>query len=202
MSLNIANIITILRFPLLIGVGVLLYQETNALRLAAVLLLIVLIFMDTLDGVVARRRHEETLLGSVLDIATDRAVEIVLWVVYAHLRLIPIVIPLIVFIRGTLTDSIRSVAAQQGLSAHRMMDSSWGKWLVASAPMRTGYSLVKFVAFVTLGLSLQSSNAAWLDTVYRVGLSAAWLATALCIVRGLPVLWEAPGVLRAAPSRQ
>lgn len=202
MSLNLANLITILRIPLLIGVGVLLYQENDALRLAAVLLIGVLIFMDTLDGVVARRRHEETLLGSVLDIATDRAVEIVLWVVFAHLRLIPVVIPLVVIIRGTLTDSIRSVAAQQGLSAHRMMDSARGKWLVASAPMRTGYSLVKFTAFITLALSLQSSTAAWQDSAYQVGLAAAWLATALCVIRGLPVLWEAPGLLAAVPSRQ
>lgn len=200
--MSIANTITILRFPLLAAVVILLYQPNDPVRLIAVLLIAVLMFMDTLDGVVARRRHEESLMGSALDIAADRAVEIVLWVVFAHLRLIPVVIPLVVIIRGTLTDSIRSVAAQRGLSAHRMMSSSLGKWLVASPPMRTGYSIVKIIAFLTLALALQSGNAAWTQTVYRVGLYAAWLAMILCIIRGLPVLWEAQGILRPVPSQQ
>lgn len=200
--MSIANTITILRFPLLAAVVILLYQPRDPVRLIAVLLIAVLMFMDTLDGVVARRRHEESLMGSALDIAADRAVEIVLWVVFAHLRLIPVIIPLVVIIRGTLTDSIRSVAAQRGLSAHRMMSSSLGKWLVASPPMRTGYSIVKIVAFLTLALALQSGNAAWTQTVYRVGLYAAWLAMVLCIIRGLPVLWEAQGILRPVPSQQ
>jgi CDP-diacylglycerol--glycerol-3-phosphate 3-phosphatidyltransferase len=202
MPFSIANTITILRFPLLAGVAVLLYQENDALRLATVFLVALLMFMDTLDGVVARRRNEESLMGSALDIAADRAVEIVLWVIFAHLRLIPVVIPLVVIIRGSLTDSIRSVAAQRGQSAHRMMSSSLGKWLVASPPMRTGYSLVKIVAFLALALSLQSGNAVWTRTAYQLGLNAAWLAMLLCIIRGLPVLWEAPGILRTVPSRQ
>ena len=86
MPFSLANTITILRFPLLAAVVTLLYQQSDSLRLAAVLLIAVLMFMDTLDGVVARRRHEESLMGSALDIAADRAVEIVLWVVFAHLR--------------------------------------------------------------------------------------------------------------------
>lgn len=202
MHFSIANTITILRFPLLAGVVILLYQQSDPMRLAGVLLIAVLMFMDTLDGVVARRRHEESLMGSALDIAADRAVEFVLWVVFAHLRLIPIIIPLVVIIRGTLTDSIRSVAAQRGLSAHRMMSSSLGKWLVASPPMRTGYSIVKIVAFLTLALSLQSGNAAWARGAYQVGVYAAWAAMVLCIIRGLPVLWEAPSILRPVPSQQ
>ena len=51
-QLNLANIITSLRFPLLIVVAILLYQEHYAARLAATWLVVVLILMDTLDGVV------------------------------------------------------------------------------------------------------------------------------------------------------
>lgn len=198
LQINLANIITTLRFPLLILVVVLLYQERSTVRLTAASLVVVLILMDTLDGLVARRRHEETLLGSALDIATDRAVEIVLWVVYAHLGLIAIAIPLVVIIRGTLTDSVRSVAAQHGMSAHGMMRSSVGAWLVASPPMRTSYGITKFVAFValTLALAFPEGSAPWSDAVYQLGVIAAWLATAICILRGLPVLWEAPSLFR------
>lgn len=197
---NIANIITSLRFPVLVAVVILLYQENSAARLTATGLTAFLILMDTLDGLVARWRHEETLLGSVLDIATDRAVEIVLWVVFAHLGLIPILIPLVVIIRGALTDSIRSVEAQHGKSAHRMMHSALGHWLVASPPMRTGYGLTKFVAFIALSLVLAFpiGSAPWSGVLHRIGIDAAWLAMALCIIRGLPVLWEARGLFRTA----
>lgn len=201
-SLNVANLITIARFPLLFVVVLLLYGKDSSGRITAVALTALLIFMDTLDGVVARRRNETTLLGSTLDIATDRAVEIVLWVVYAHLGLISVIVPLVVIIRGTLTDSIRNVAVQHGISAHAMMRSRLGKWLVASSPMRTGYSLVKLTAFMTLAatLALQSNGAVWED-VYQVGAVASWVAMALCILRGLPVLLEAPAFFRSLETK-
>ncbi|MCA9940639.1 MAG: CDP-alcohol phosphatidyltransferase family protein [Anaerolineales bacterium] len=196
--INTANTITILRYPLLVFIVWLLYQESRAGKNAAVGLIILLILMDTLDGVVARRRHETTLLGSALDIATDRAVEIVLWVVYAHLRLIPVAIPLVVIIRGMLTDSIRAVALQHGISAHQMMRTTLGKWLVASPPMRTGYAIVKIVAFVTLALTLalQANNLAWTG-VYQVAQVVSWLAVVICLARGLPVLLESPSFFRS-----
>lgn len=196
--INTANTITVLRFPLLILVVWLLYQGNSTGKAVAVGLTVLLILMDTLDGVVARRRHQATLLGSALDIATDRAVEIVLWVVYAHLMLISIAIPLVVIIRGMLTDSIRSVALQHGISAHAMMRSRLGKWLVASPPMRTGYALVKITAFVTLALTLalQASDVAWAG-VYRVAEIASWLAVLICLARGLPVLLEAPAFFQS-----
>ena len=197
-KVNVANLITITRYPLLIVVVLLLYSGDASGRMTAVALTALLIFMDTLDGVVARWRDETTLFGSALDIATDRAVEIVLWVVYADLKLIPIFIPLIVIVRGILTDSIRNVAVQHGISAHNMMRSRLGKWLVASPPMRTGYALVKLTAFVTLAatLSLQANRMVWSD-VYQVALIASWVAVVICVARGLPVLLEAPSFFQA-----
>jgi CDP-diacylglycerol--glycerol-3-phosphate 3-phosphatidyltransferase len=198
MRLSVANTITLLRLPLLVVVVLLIYQERSGPRLAAAVLMVLLIFMDTLDGMVARRRHEETLLGSTLDVAVDRAVELVLWVTFAHLRLIPVLIPLVIIVRGVLTDSVRGVAGQHGLSAHSMMGSPWGKWLVASPPMRTGYAITKLVAFVTLTLALAMQTGGQPEgMLYQFGVAAAWLAMVICLLRGLPVLIEAPGLMRA-----
>jgi CDP-diacylglycerol--glycerol-3-phosphate 3-phosphatidyltransferase len=197
MRFSLANTITLLRLPLLAVVVLLLYRETSGARTMAAVLLTLLILMDTFDGVVARRRNEESLLGSTLDIAVDRAVELVLWVTFAHLRLIPVFIPLVIIVRGVLTDSFRGVAGQHGLSAHNMMGSSLGKWLVASPPMRTGYAITKLVAFVTLTLALAMQASGQPEgMLYQFGVAAAWLATVICIVRGLPVLLEAPGLMR------
>jgi CDP-diacylglycerol--glycerol-3-phosphate 3-phosphatidyltransferase len=198
--MNIANLITLLRFPLLVGVVLLLYLGGTVGQLIAAPLIVVLILMDSLDGIVARRRQEQTLLGSALDIAADRAVEIVLWVTYAHLGLIPMVIPMTVVIRGTLTDSIRSVALQHGHSAYGMMRSPWGRWLVASPPMRTGYAVVKAIAFTLLALALgleTRGRGAWRG-VWAAASAFSWIALALCLVRGVPVLVEAPRLFRSA----
>ena len=198
--MNVANLITVLRFPLLILIVLLLYFGGTVGRLIDAPLIVLLILMDSLDGFVARRRHEQTLIGSALDIAADRAIEIVLWVAYAHLKLILVVIPLTVIIRGALTDSVRNVALQHGQSAYSMMRSSWGRWLVASGYMRTGYAVAKAVAFALLALALglkTGGYAAW-HSVWIAASMVSWAALAICIVRGLPVAIEAQGLFQSA----
>ncbi len=198
--INVANLITMLRFPLLVVVVLLLYFGGTVGQLIDAPLIVALILMDSLDGIVARRRGEQTLIGSALDIATDRAVEIVLWVAYAHLRLVSVVIPLTVVIRGALTDSIRNVALQHGQSAHSMMRASWSRWLVTSGAMRSSYGIIKTIAFTLLALALglqTGGHAAW-HGVWIVASVASWIAVVLCIVRGLPVLIEVRGLFQSA----
>jgi len=198
--MNTANLITLLRFPLLIVVVLLLFYGGTAGQLIDAPLIVGLILMDSLDGFVARRRREQTLVGGALDIAADRAVEIVLWVAYAQLRLISVIVPLTVVIRGALTDSIRNVALQHGHSAHSMMRGRWGHWLVASSTMRAGYGVAKAVAFTLLALALglqTRGHAAW-HSVWIVASAVTWLALAFCLVRGLPVLIEVRDLFRSA----
>jgi len=198
--MNIANLITVLRFPLLVVVVLLLYFGGAIGQLIDAPLIVVLILMDSLDGIVARRRQEQTLIGSALDIAADRAVEIVLWIAYATLDLVPVLIPITVVIRGALTDSIRNVALQHGHSAHSMMRSKWGRWLVAGGVMRTGYAIFKAIAFTLLALALglqTGGHAAW-HGVWIMALIFSWIALILCILRGLPVVIEAPSLLQSA----
>jgi CDP-diacylglycerol--glycerol-3-phosphate 3-phosphatidyltransferase len=198
--MNVANLITMLRFPLLVVIVLLLYYGGTMGQLIDAPLIVALILMDSLDGIVARRRDEQTLIGGALDIAADRAVEIVLWVAFAHLRFISVAIPLTVVIRGALTDSIRNVALQHGQSAHSMMRSSWGRWLVKSSAMRTIYAVAKAVAFTLLALALglqTGGYTAWYN-VWLVASVVSWVAVALCIVRGLPVLIEVRRLFRSA----
>jgi len=198
--MNVANLITILRFPLLVVVVLLLYFGGTVGQMIDAPLIVGLILMDSLDGIVARRRGEQTLIGSALDIAADRAVEIVLWVAYAHLKLIPVVIPLTIIIRGALTDSIRNVALQHGQSAHSMMRSAWGRWLVASGTMRSSYGVAKAVAFTLLALSLglkTGGYAVW-HGIWIVAVVVSWFSLALCILRGLPVIIEAQELFQSA----
>ena len=133
-------------------------------------LIIVLILLDTFDGVVARRRGQTSLMGSVLDIAADRTVEFLLWVVFADLDLIPIVFPLIVLTRGVFVDAIRAVAPSKGLTPFEMMRSNLGRFLVKSPWLRTPFAIAKASAFFFLALThgLHAAGGAAVGTInYR-----------------------------------
>ncbi|MDX9953181.1 MAG: CDP-alcohol phosphatidyltransferase family protein [Anaerolineae bacterium] len=200
----LANWITLSRIPLLGVIIALLYSDSATAQLIAAPLILLLILMDTFDGMLARARGETSLLGSVLDIAADRAVEFVLWIVFAHLRLIPILIPLIVVIRGTFVDSVRSVAPARGIKPFDLMRTKLGRFLVGSPWLRTPFGVAKATAFILLalasGLNTQGHPAA--AGVHLAAQIASWVAVAFCLARGLPVLIEAPAVLRGTAEKR
>ncbi len=193
-----ANWLTLSRVPLLGVILVLLYLPAETSRFIAVPLVLILILLDTVDGLVARTRGETSLLGSVLDIAADRMVEYVLWVFFAYLRLISPVIPVLVLIRGTFVDAVRSVAPAHGVRPFDMMRSQVSRFLVGSPFMRTSYAVAKLLAFVLLALrhALLTAADPLADTIALPARVIAWIALFFCLARGIPVLVEAPKALR------
>lgn len=191
-----ANTITLLRMPLLAFIVGLLYLPSATPRFVAAGLILLLILMDMLDGLVARAMHQASVLGSVLDIAADRTVELVLWVVFAHLNLISVVVPLIVLARGVFVDAIRAVAPSRGLAPFDLLRSQLGRFLVKSPWLRTPYGVVKAVAFFLLAVQHgYAATDAVSPGLVVAALAATWLAVAFSLLRGLPVLIEGPGVL-------
>jgi phosphatidylglycerophosphate synthase len=191
----LANCITLSRFPLLVIWVLLLYLGSPGLRLAGVALLFVGLMLDTVDGVVARRTGRTSLFGSVLDIAADRTYELVLWVCFANLGMIPAVIPLIIVARTTLTDAVRSLGVAEGTAPFAQPRSALARFLVGSPWMRTGYSVTKVTAFCGLALAEALSGfpaEATLGISVTLMLSGlqvvAWSAVIFCVARGLPVL--------------
>jgi len=198
-----ANMITIIRFPLLLGFLLMLYFGNPMVQLLSVPYLFFALFLDTVDGVIARRTETTSLMGSVLDIATDRSYELVLWVVLADLGTISVAIPLIVIIRTTLTDAIRSIGVSQGKAPFEQQGSGLGHFLVSSPWMRSGYSISKIVAFcgLTLGYALSGFPAGGnlqvaSDPILRVSVIVAWVAVVFSVVRGAPVILSGNRQLR------
>lgn len=199
-----ANLITLSRIPLMIIVVLLLYMPSSLSRFVAAGFIVLMYLTDMVDGLVARRRHESSLLGSVLDIAADRAVELVLWIAFAALGRVLVAVPLIVATRDVFVDALRSVAPSKGLAPFELMQSRLGRFLVQSPFLRTPYALAKAIAFLLLSVQygfahLDLSVAVPLNVVAQV---FVWLAVALCVVRGLPVLIEGPAVLLRAGEDQ
>ena len=199
----IANVITLIRMPLLAIVAVLLYQPSGVWHLVAAGAIVVLILLDSVDGIVARSLGQTSVLGSVLDIAADRAVEQVMWIVYAHLGLLPVWVPLVVVVRGIFVDAIRAVAPARGLTPFELLHSRLGRFLVKSPWLRSPYGAVKALAFCLLAVQsgLEMMGAPNAHIVAIAAQIATWAAVALCLLRGLPVLVEGPRTLRELPER-
>jgi CDP-diacylglycerol--glycerol-3-phosphate 3-phosphatidyltransferase len=207
----LANWITLSRLPLLLIIVLILYFGSPVIRLAGVVLLFLGLMLDTVDGMVARKTGQTSLFGSVLDIAADRTYELVLWVCFTDLRMIPVAIPLIIIARTTLTDAFRSIGVGQGTAPFAQHRTALGRFLVGSSWMRTGYAVTKVVTFCGLALALAFSGFPALNEAVPLMLAVlrimAWLAVIFCVFRGLPVIittlrryWGTPGVAQHHPG--
>lgn len=183
-----------------------------AADLTAILLTVVAIALDGVDGYLARTRGLATPFGAQLDILGDRVVENLFFTCFAVTGLISLWVPVLFFLRGTLTDFLRGLAARSGRSGfgrNSMLETWWGRNLVASRASRAAYAALKCVCFCCLGLMLSLRHAAsaqfdaWIDAAVAHWLLAAaqaltGLTVAFCLVRAIPVVWEGRRYLRAA----
>ena len=185
-------------------------REALAADAAAVLLTIAAIALDGLDGYLARTRNLATPLGAQLDILGDRVVENLFFTFFAAAGLISFWVPVLFFVRGTLTDFLRGLAARggrTGFGRNSMIETWWGRSLVASRASRAAYAALKCACFCYLGLllPLPQLRVAWLDENSRQWLSvtgqALVLATAaFCVIRAIPVIWEGRTYLAGAAA--
>ena len=202
-----ANLLTVARVALIFVVVGVWARKTHVelwwLDLLMVILLAWVIIMDALDGWVARRRHEESDLGALFDIAGDRIVELVLWVFFAIRQdangrpLVPYWVPFVIITRTVLTDLVRSVAFQKGktpFGKKTMMQSAWAKQLVSSRWSRAAYGVLKAVVFCLLGIVLALDRmhlaGGWVVTFRLTTDLLVYATAAFCVVRAVPVLWD------------
>jgi CDP-diacylglycerol--glycerol-3-phosphate 3-phosphatidyltransferase len=174
-------------------------------------LLGLVIFLDAVDGWVARRRNEVSDIGALLDIAGDRIVELVLWVFFAIRQhpdgtpFVPYWVPVAIIARTIVTDLIRSVAFQKGktpFGQKSMMESGWAKQLTATRWSRAVYGVLKVVAFCSLGLVLglerMGQTGDLMHTVRLVTEILVYATTIVCVVRAVPVVWDGRRYFRSA----
>ncbi len=204
-----ANFISIFRIFVALVAVFLLFVQTDFAYFTAFILTIIAFILDGVDGYVARKLHEESELGSVLDIMGDRIVEMSYWVVFAVLGFLAgknmalnATFPIICIIRAFSVDSIRSVALSKGYTAFgekTMQTSRIGKFICASRFMRISYAVAKVLAFILLILANTPyivKHCAFSSTIDFIGILMAYLALLFCVVRGLPVILESKAFLK------
>ena len=198
-----ANIITLIRIFLSIVV-IIMFQLGFYWGLAALLLTILVFYMDSLDGYVARKLGVASEFGALFDITGDRIVEHVYWIFFTAMGMVSIWVPIIFISRSFLVDTVRNVAfSKEGktpFGEKSMMRSDFTLFLTSSRFMRGFYGIIKVVVFLLLGsiLVLQAGEAsmtAWASEAFINDLNVftqfiVWLTVALNLIRGLPVLWD------------
>lgn len=172
-------------------------------NLLAVALTVLSIALDALDGHLARKKKMATTAGAQLDILGDRMIENVYFTYFAVVGMVSLWLPVLFFARGAATDFLRGLAMKAGRSgwgANAMLETWWGRVLVASRWSRGLYAAMKCLCFCYLGLELAftrgpvallSRLAGDRHAIMRTGAFAlTWATAVFCLVRGLPMLVE------------
>ena len=188
----------------------LLSASSPVVAAAGIVLTVVVIAMDALDGILARKLDAVSDLGAVLDITADRIVEHIFWIYFAVAHQVGVWVPLVVMTRSFAVDTVRGMALAHGKTAFgesTMMRSPVTRFLTGSRFMRNLYGTAKVVAFVLLGtritleragavsgFALSPSAAGALDLATQISVVTA---VVLCVLRGVPVLLDSTGYLFA-----
>jgi CDP-diacylglycerol--glycerol-3-phosphate 3-phosphatidyltransferase len=197
------NIITLMRIGLAI-ITLVMFRMGFYFRIAAVLITIIVFYMDALDGYLARRFGVASDFGALFDITGDRIVEHVYWIFFTAMGMVSIWVPIIFISRSFSVDTIRSVAfSKEGktpFGEKSMMRSKFTLFLTAGRFMRGLYGIMKVFTFFLLGTLLvmkagPAALASHLPGGFELQLrlfttACVWVTTALCLIRGIPVLWD------------
>jgi len=196
------NKVTLLR--VIVGfAAVSLFGRGTWANLFAVALTVAAIALDALDGHLARKKQMATPLGAQLDVLGDRMIENVYFTYFAVVGMVSLWLPVLFFARGAATDFLRGLALKAGHSgwgANSMLQTWWGRALVASRWSRGLYAAMKCICFCYLGLELALTRGPVAlfgtvagdmhMTIRATAQVLTWATAAFCVVRGLPVLIE------------
>ena len=198
-----ANIITLTRIILSV-ITLVMFQSGFAMRAAAIVLMIIVFYMDSLDGYVARKLGAASDFGALFDITGDRIVEHVYWIFFTALGMVSLWVPIVFIARSFLVDTVRSVAfSREGktpFGEKSMMRSPFTLFLTSGRFMRSLYGFMKLLTFFLLGfLLVLEVDPGFIEEHLTSGFSSPfrlltvvciWVTTSLCVIRGLPVLWD------------
>ena len=189
-----ANLISITRILLtFLSLYFLTLKTTNSLIIATVLI-ILQFSLDGVDGYVARKFNETSKLGAVMDIMGDRIAENAYWITFAVLGWLPLCFPIVSLARTIIVDSLRSVAMEKGCTAFgecSMQKDPVCQFICCSKFMRIFYAVAKSLAFVLLTVAaIPAMDFYYAAVVCLIGTIAASISLVLCVLRGMPVIFE------------
>jgi CDP-diacylglycerol--glycerol-3-phosphate 3-phosphatidyltransferase len=169
--LNLPNQLTILRLLLVPVIGVSLVISFKDHYQFSVIAYAVAAATDTLDGRIARARHQVTELGKFLDPLVDKVMVITVLVILVDKSLLAAWVVVVVFAREFVITGLRSVAAAQGVVVGA---SPWGKSKTLTQNCMIGllilaqpYHVLQPAAIVFVYLAVVATVLSGLDYLWR-----------------------------------
>ncbi len=174
-SLNLPNLITLIRI-LLIPVFVILFiTPTPDRSLSAALIFVVAAVTDLLDGYIARKTGQVTKLGKLLDPIADKLLVLSALILLVNLDRVSALIAILVIAREVAVTGIRAIAAGEGM--------------IIPAEATGKYKMALQVVAVTL-LILEGTGLAELGNLHLAGIVTLYLALVLGYVSGAQYVWS------------
>lgn len=140
--MGLANKITLIRILFIPLFLVFMYIDYPAAEWIALGLFVILALTDSLDGYIARKRNEITVLGKFMDPLADKLLVTAALIIFVERGMLSSVVVIIILSREFIVTGLRSLAASSGVV---LAASKWGK----------AKTISQIIAIVSLFLSHQ-----------------------------------------------
>ncbi|NSW83128.1 MAG: CDP-diacylglycerol--glycerol-3-phosphate 3-phosphatidyltransferase [Syntrophothermus sp.] len=171
--MSIANVLTILRIAMIPALIILFYRDTSDGYMLQAFVFLLAVLTDGIDGFIARKYKQVTVLGTFLDPLADKLLIMAAFVCLVELHKIPAWIVIIIIAREFAVTGLRAIKAAEGavIPANR-----WGK--------------VKTVTQI-LAILVVILHPQWRTYIsYPLDLWSVYIATAVTVLSGLKYFLE------------
>lgn len=179
--MNLANLLTLSRIPLMFIIVALLYVDWPGAASLAFALFVVAGITDWLDGLVARRQGLVSTFGILMDALTDKVLMLGLMIALVDLDKVSIFLVLLILGREFLITGMRLVAATKGVvvSAERA-----GKQKTVTQILSIGAFLLAGAVRADLSVWLAADLSVVATYLDWLGLGLFLLATVITLTSG------------------
>ncbi len=194
--MNVPLKLTLLRILLTFVIMGLLFTTGWLAKLAALVGFLLASMTDWLDGYLARRWHQTTPLGALLDPIADKVLVLGMFLAFVQLRLIPAWMVLIIVLRELLITGVRLFAA----SRHVILQAAKeGKHKTVSQIVTICVVLSVLVIQEFVGTS--SITASMETTMHWAVLGCLWVTMIFTVISGTTFFWRHRVVLMDAVNQ-
>lgn len=188
MNMNFANQLTLARLIAVAPIMIVLYLPFPGARAVGVVLYVLAVATDYLDGIFARRSKQVTGFGKLMDSIADKALIVSLFFVLVDEGSMAAWMAAIMVIREFAVTGLRMVALEAGevIAANR-----WGK-----AKMNA-----QSLAILLLLIGLPNGEG-WRLVVSDIGWWVMLIATILTVISGWSYLRDTPRILSITSQRE
>ncbi len=185
--MNLPNIITLSRVPLMFVIAWLMYQPWLGAASLTFWLFIACAVGDWLDGYLARKQGLVTVFGKLMDALTDKIMVLGLMIVFVDQNTIPVFLVLLTLCREFLVTGMRMVAASKGVI---VAADKGGKAKTLTQLIAIGFLLFVPMLTVDLAYFFNFDLSPYSEVIHKLGLAIFIVGTAFAVSSGVAYIWR------------